>query len=137
MPSDQDRNNNRTCVLFCKGLQPRAPSAVGGTHLLLSGQYAKEAQKILSGSTVWTEETIFPDPLVGRNGEGFTLTAAHPGGTSTHHISVLCGESVSTVNPETETGNNRKQDNNQDQQQRRRDRRRDAKKKQQDRRRAK
>ena len=34
--------------------------AAGDTHLLLSGQYAEEARKTLSGATVWTEETLFP-----------------------------------------------------------------------------
>ena len=98
--------------------------AAGETHLLLSGQYAKEVQQTLSGATLWTDETICATAGQGAAGAGIQLTAAQSGGTRTHVFTVLCGASVSTAHPEAGTGQQRQR--NHDQHQRRRVQRRDA-----------
>jgi len=98
--------------------------SVDGTLLLLSGQYAKDAQETMSGSTVWTEEQVCFD--AGDVESGVILTAENSGGTRSHLFKVLCDESISTEHPDAGAGSSQQRQRNHDQQQRRQVQRRDA-----------
>jgi hypothetical protein len=111
--------------------------SAGGTHLLLSGQYAEDAIETMSGATIWTEETVCPAPGAPDAGEGIHLTAAHSGGTRTHLFTVLCNGSISTARAKVGTGQARRRKRNHDERQRSQERRRKSHHKQRDRRRAK